>query len=367
MHQDISNLAKHMQRREKLYRLLGVPMILLNGRKVLEVGPGGGYNALALLKWGVQLDLVEPNPKAQEELVALFGEYGIEKQMWRLYPEKIEQFVPEDRQQQYPVILAEGFLPGLSERKEIIRKLSSLLLPGGVIVVNCIDDMSCFFELVRRIVGFRLIQLAGVDEFEEQVRLLSRAFKSHLQSLGNASRPVEDWVMDQLLNPWMYGTLFSLADAVREFGPQFQFLGSSPDMFVNFSWYKDLAYDTNAEMIRQFEVKRHLLLSMNVEGEVRPAEENENLVELISSLRRCAEQFEQGQTSLLLAEIIMILQQILRVIAQVDERCAEALLEAIDMLKDDKLSAQKVSDAQYFSTAFGRGLQYISLVKDWAK
>ena len=44
--QDISDLRRHFARRESLYLQLGVVPRLVGGRSVVEVGPGGGYNAL---------------------------------------------------------------------------------------------------------------------------------------------------------------------------------------------------------------------------------------------------------------------------------------------------------------------------------
>lgn len=39
--QDISDFKKHLKRREKLYRTIGLPIITFSNKDVLEVGPGG--------------------------------------------------------------------------------------------------------------------------------------------------------------------------------------------------------------------------------------------------------------------------------------------------------------------------------------
>ena len=44
--QDISDLNKHFQRRNSLFRSLGILPSLVKGIKVLEFGPGSGHNAL---------------------------------------------------------------------------------------------------------------------------------------------------------------------------------------------------------------------------------------------------------------------------------------------------------------------------------
>lgn len=45
--QDIKDLERHYERRRKLYRQCGIPVIAFRNAEILEVGPGGGYNTLA--------------------------------------------------------------------------------------------------------------------------------------------------------------------------------------------------------------------------------------------------------------------------------------------------------------------------------
>jgi len=44
--QDISDTKKHFYRRDSLFRLLGIPPLLVNGLSVIEFGPGSGHNAV---------------------------------------------------------------------------------------------------------------------------------------------------------------------------------------------------------------------------------------------------------------------------------------------------------------------------------
>ena len=50
--QDLSDFNRHCAKREKLYRQLGMPVIAFEGKRILEVGPGSGYNTLAFILWG---------------------------------------------------------------------------------------------------------------------------------------------------------------------------------------------------------------------------------------------------------------------------------------------------------------------------
>lgn len=115
VHQDISVFSQHMKRREKLYRSLGLPPFVFHKETVLEIGPGGGYNALAFFRWGATVDFVEPNKKAQDELPVLLGKCDIDPNDWNLFSGLIEDYYPEKL---YNIVIAEGFIPGLLEKRK---------------------------------------------------------------------------------------------------------------------------------------------------------------------------------------------------------------------------------------------------------
>lgn len=110
VHQDIKHFKNHLLRREKLYRMLGLPPIAFSNKTVLEIGPGGGFNSLVLFNWGAKLEFVEPNPKAQKELMELLYMYNINENRWKLFPKKVEEF---NFHKKYDIVIAEGFIPGL--------------------------------------------------------------------------------------------------------------------------------------------------------------------------------------------------------------------------------------------------------------
>lgn len=61
--QDIIDLGRHFQRRDSLFRSLGVFPLFVKGISVLEFGPGSGHNAIYTesLKPS-RYDLVDANP-----------------------------------------------------------------------------------------------------------------------------------------------------------------------------------------------------------------------------------------------------------------------------------------------------------------
>ena len=51
----------HFEKRRKLYRQLGIPLIAFRNADILDVGSGDGYNTAAFFEFGAAyIDMVEP-------------------------------------------------------------------------------------------------------------------------------------------------------------------------------------------------------------------------------------------------------------------------------------------------------------------
>lgn len=357
VHQDLSNISLHLLRRENLYRILGIPPITFNNRYVLEVGPGGGYNSLFFFDKGAMVDFIEPNPKAQSELRELLKKYRIDAKRWTLFPDVVESFVPDKL---FDIVIAEGFIPGLYERATVIQKLRQLVKPDGVIVVTCVDDLSLFFEHLKRILAAGLVE--NVPVFQEKVRILITAFESHYKLLRYATRPIEDWVTDMFLNPAAYGRMFSIGECIEEFGEEFEFLGSSPSMFTNYNWFKNLNFNHRAAILEQFGMKRHTLLLWDLPDSLRSKSSNEKLLQIAYEIRKSAGCLNSSNREEIM-QIIVMLRQFQVESSNIDGRITEAIDEAIHLLLDKDLTCEKVSKAIILGGMVGRTQQYVSLVK----
>ena len=75
--QDISDLTGHFERRESLYRHVGIVPGLISGKSVIEFGPGSGYNSIytSSLK-PRRYVLVDGNPTGLETTRSLLEEYA---------------------------------------------------------------------------------------------------------------------------------------------------------------------------------------------------------------------------------------------------------------------------------------------------
>jgi hypothetical protein len=214
-------------------------------------------------------------------------------------------------------------------------------------------------------VATRLIN--KTEDFHEKVAILCRAFATHLKSLKYATRPVEDWVTDTFLNPACYAEFFSIADCIREFGNGFEFLGSSPSMFTNYSWYKDTEFNERNSILTQFCKKRHLLILWDIDESIRTAEVNDELHKAAYELRCFAGKIQGKLTEENMARMVDLLRYISQLASDIDGRISPVIDEAITLLTDDDLNEPKVANAKKFGVAFGRGQQYVSLVKRFLK
>ncbi len=173
VHQDISNIEIHIKKREKLYRTLGLCPVFFKNKEILEVGPGGGYNSLAFFIWGCSnMIFVEPNPRGCKEIPDTLSKINVVKN-YQIFPSFLEEF---DTDKEFDIIIAEGFIPGLNDRTQILSKLKGMVLRGGIVIVTCMDEISYFFEHLKRLIASKYLYDHQITNFSESVEVLSKCF-----------------------------------------------------------------------------------------------------------------------------------------------------------------------------------------------
>lgn len=361
--QDISDLEKHYKRRNKLYRHCGIPVQAFKNANVLEVGPGGGYNTLAYFQWGIaHIDLVEGNPRGIEEMRELFTKYIISENRYDIIPCMIENYNTEKK---YDVIIAEGFIPSIYNQKEVIDKLKELVAENGIIVITCIDYISTFIENMKKMVGILLS--ANIEGHNEKLKCLVDFFGPQLNKLEGVTRNAEDWVLDNVLNPAASnGMYLSLLEAMDLFGADFEVLGTSPSMFSDYSWYKDLTYDIKADYKKQFNKKRYSLLMANM-PEVVVSEQVSYILD--SSFKKIEELRIEYLNKMEMSCISQILEELENIEIYIKENFDEMFVEVFMELKEVLnciINNKEITFENYSNlfAAFGRGQQYISFVKN---
>lgn len=359
--QDINNIEAHYNRRKKLYRQCGIPAIAFRNAEILEVGPGGGYNTLAFFHWNCKhIDLVEANLKGQEDMRTLFSENHISHNQYEIFPCKIEDFHTDKK---YDIVIAEGFLPYIYNQNEVVEKLQNLTGEGGIVVITCIDHVCLFIETIKRLIGQMLTK--NIERHEEKIEYLSEVFKGQLAQLRGVSRPVEDWVQDQILNPAGANEMeLSILQAITLFEEDYDILGSSPSMFTDYSWYKDTYFDYKEDYKRQFREKRLSLLMANMPEKIMASEKVEILVKYFETIGELAAEYERSTKSCYVDKILNYMDTIEPMVREIEHRFFKAFQEMKEVLicvqKTGMVDMEKYKS---FFSAFGRTQQYIAFVK----
>lgn len=348
--QAIGDLPAHFQRRAGLYRALGLPPVAINGHSVLEVGPGSGENALYTLSLGpnVSYQLIEPNHAAAERLRSMLPAHLVEIDESRL--QDITPFPYWD------VVICEGLL-GLSggDPQALLGKLTGFVKPAGILVITTIDPISDCAEVIRRALAHRLLNRSA--SLVEQVETLKPAFTSHLNTLKGMTRSVEDWIVDNLLNPASIGPTFSIPEACQALDGQFEVLGSSPRFLTDWRWYKDTVPGTLWAQQAYWE-QAHNLMDYRVITQARPDWDNRHLMRVCVRVREVIREFEQ-QPADASTEPVM---QALMDLTGLPRLTMCAIRQAIQLLNTPP-SAEAISEAKELAPWFGRGQQYLSFVR----
>lgn len=348
---------KHLKRRKKLYRQLGIPVLALWGCNVLEVGPGEGHNTLPLLKeWGVaHVDLLEPNEVARKELEAKFEFHNISNDRYTLYSDTLQEYRTEKK---YDIVIAEAFFHISKDWKNMLALLKKYTYTNSIVIVTCSDEISFYVEKMKRVVLQYLVR--DVKEHNKKIEIVRNIMKPQLATLNGMSRAVEDWIEDMIFFP--YGDEFmDMKKAIEEYSGEFDILGASQNIFVDYSWFKDIEYDYISSYKKQYDEKKHMFMLAGDDCEVkRTVEENKKLENAVIKANRVAKRIEEENCEI--SELIPAIRDVSNfvvnpIICQFNDEVVK-IIEALEM-------NQKI-DWTYYSTymkCFGKTMQYISFVK----
>lgn len=359
--QDIGNINLHYDRRKKLYRQCGIPVIAFRDADILEVGPGGGYNTLAFFHWGCKhVDLIEANQKGIEEMEGLFTKQNIPQSQYEIFSCKIEDYQVCKK---YDIVVAEGFLPFLFNQQEVIEKLKLLVADNGIVVITCSDHVSCFIESMKRLLGQALSK--DLQVFEEKVAYLSRLFGPQLIKMKGVSRSAEEWVQDNILNPAGNNNMaLSIGEAISYFGKEYDILGTSPQMFTDYSWYKDIWYEYREDYRKQFQEKHLSLLMANMPEQVLDFKQVESLENHMECIRKLAADYKKNFKNCIIYDILRHMDEVKQEWKEMEQGFYFVFCEIIDALQCIVETGNvNMEEYPHFFAAFGRAQQYIAFTK----
>ena len=279
----------------------------------------------------------------------LFEKQDISTERYTVHSCMIENYKTTEK---YDVIIAEGFLHGVDNQ--------------GVIVITCSDHICCFIELMKRLLG--QIMVKDITVYDDKVNYLVSIFEPQLSKLKGVSRLAKDWVEDQILNPAFYNMNFSLSQAIDCFGDTYDVLGASPNMFTDYSWYKDVWYDYKDDYKRQFESKRMSLLMAGMPEKILPVEQVKDLTGCFNRINDLGLKYEKTMDEQYIMEIGHCMRNMRDKLSLLGMEFMEVYFEIEKALEEIlETGMTDIEKWPHFFSAFGKTQQYIAFVKNKEK
>ncbi len=359
VNQDLSDLTSHLQRRESLYLALGIVPALIGGRSVIEFGPGSGHNAIytsSLLP--ARYVLVDGNPTGLRAAGKLLDEYAPGGN--RLFIESlIEKYRTDER---FDLVLCEGTIPGQLDTKSFCRNVGAFAGEGGIFVLTTQDAASCLGELLRRVVAAQIAPRSA--SVAEQLERLVPFFVLHTATIVGMSRPTEDWVLDNIIQPYV-GNMLSVADAIESLGEDgFHVYNASPRFFTLWTWYKRLVgedRDIGAAVRSEYFANLVNLMDYRLQGNATHAPElGERILTLCERFYATMREVEAANGPYTV--VFQQLRDLSAVIRPVSALTADSIDQALAVC-DAAQHGAALPDTPSFTSFFGHGQQYMSFVR----
>jgi len=352
----MSSIRAHFERREALYRHLGIVPSSIRGRRVAEFGPGSGHNAIytaSLLP--SKYILIDANPTGLKETRENLS-LGTPKEVdFQIIESTIEDFVVTDH---FDLVLCEGVLPWQIDPVAYAKKVGSLCQNSGIFVLTTIDAASFLGESLRRLIAACLVPVQ--KSARDRLEVLEPFFAPHLATLAGMSRPVRDWIFDNILIPYV-GKPFSMKEAVEGLSVDFDFYASSPHFVTDWRWYKTLVgsnrhFNENAVEIYLSNIGN--IVDYRVTLQPHAPEIGFKILTLADQLFFLMVEMERKQSTVRMKEAIEIIAGLESVIAPISTVTATSFKEVIRFLSTTGQTALPT-----FQSFFGRGQQYLSFIR----
>jgi len=361
--QDISDLGRHLERRESLYRHLGLPAMVIEGKRVLEVGPGSGHNSIHVAAaLPAVLDLVEPNPTGARGVEDLYATLSVPHTPPRLICQRLEDF---NAAAEYDVVIAEAWLGVPEHERELMARLAGFVRPGGVLVTTLSSPIGMLANTLRRILGYVLV--CGVPGLEEKTDVLLAAFGPHLDTLADMSRPHLDWVQDSLLNPGFLTSCLTPAPLFKALGGDYSLYNGYPRLATDWRWYKSLYGEErrfNEVYLDSYFALCHNLFDHRSVLPPRAPERNAELEEACFALMSRVAAYENAGAEAPVTELIGLVEPIRDNIDEVSPAWSAAIAEFMAVLTEDGLEPRRIAAMAALGPVFGRELLYVSMIRD---
>lgn len=356
---DLSDGVRYAQQRDALLRHLGIVPALLRGRAILEFGPGHGENARCLLAYGpARLVLVEIAEECVEVARSLLAPLTPPGCSVDIIQGRCEDFPPREG---FDLVIFEGVIPFEPDPVALLRQAACHVAPGGVLSITCIDTVSLFAEVLRRLVANLAAPPGG--SLDQRADALVAVFSPHLATLAGMTRSHRHWVIDQMIHPWS-GTPLSIADAARALADGFDLHGTSPRFLADWRWFRNIHGDPDYVALAQSQYlgNLHNLLDHRLSFAPRDADANQRLLDDCTAVFDATRLFEASQDP-------AVLDAALSRVAAIADQAASFSADIAGALEDFLAAVERqrrdgaFGDFGRFAAMFGRGQQYASFIR----
>jgi len=361
--QSTTDIAGHMARRRALYNTLGLPPAAFKGSRILEFGPGPGDNALYI----DSLDpsdycLVDGSSTSINLIEEKLKSGALNSNRCHPHQSLIKNYHSDDK---YDIVLCEALIPNQEDSTGTLKHVATFADHDGIIVATTQSQISYLSEILRRLV--KPIFASRYDDFNTLTQALTNFFTPDLRSLKGMTRRYDDWVLDTILNEGNLNMAFSLRHVVDAIGDDFTVLGTSPNFTQDWRWYKSIPGEphlANAEFLASLDTWALMLIDHRIDPNlVNPDIETTKAAEKLCDeiLKRQVEAWHSNNIDTL-PEIVEIVGELEKTIAPLLPETAASLadfIQGMNRLIDGDLSA----DFGRFKPFFGRGMQYVSLIR----
>ncbi len=354
---------KFFEKRKKLYRQLGISLLCIEGKDIIEFGASCGENSLPLItgfgdteRCAHHIDIVEPNEAGRIAVHKLFDENNVPINQYTLYSDTLESFRP---QKKYDIIIAEQFLQHCTNWKECLHILRCCARQNSIIIITCADSIGLYVELMKRFVGRCMVR--SFVRFEDKLEKLIELFADSLNLLTGMNKTRRTYIADMFFDNFILnGAQMNIVDAIEFFQEEFDVLGSSQNIFTDYSWYKDLDYNYIDEYKRQYLQKRHMFLFAGESEEtIRSVEDNALLENAIRKAINYEADCEKNGDKLDIDEWEKVTEEVNKGFKSDRLICFNT--EFLEILKRIHRNEQvEFMDYPVFANSFGKSSQYIS-------
>ena len=363
VHQDISDLKKHFQTRESLYRLLGLIPSFFKGKDIIEIGPGSGHNSIytaSLLPKSYVL--VEPNPIGVKDIRKIFKNFTSKHTKPNIVLKSLEDY---KNNKLYDLAICEGWLGGTDDyEKKMYIKFSSLVKSGGVMINTLYSPIGGMATFLRRLLSYRLI--SKKDTMRKKTTILEKAFSSHLKTLSSMSRSHKHWIQDSILNPHIYVGISTPRIFAKILNNKFSLHQSVPHFTSDWRWFKSLHGNKrkfNENFLSEYDSICHCMIDFRMNGVKRSNKKNNELEMMCIDFATAAKNNEDFGHAEYKKNIEPIFKKIINNVgSDLPVNSKKALQEVSLLLKKKVIKINDVAKMSKFKFFFGREQCYLSMI-----